>query len=134
MNKLAKHPGGRPLAVTNEVVKKLESIFKVGGTVAEACSYAGISKPTYYEHIKRDSSFLTKMEAAQHYADIVAKNVVVDDIVKNKDISSAKWWLEKREFKNANQTNVQVNVSPILGGQTNEIQAGDGDTQDIEAE
>lgn len=62
---------------------------------------------------------MTKMESAQRYADIVAKNIVVDSMIKQKDLSTAKWWLEKRQFKDSNQTNVQVNnFIPLLGGDT----------------
>ena len=107
---ITKNLGGRPTKYNDEVVKKLESIFKIGGTVDEACSYAEITKPTYYEWLDRHSDFLTKMNSAQHYADIVAKNVVVDSMIKDKDLSTAKWWLEKRQFRENNQTNIQVNV------------------------
>lgn len=95
---------GRPTKLTEETVNKLESIFKIGGTVEQACAYAGISKQTYYNWVEADPSFLTKMEAAQYYADIVAKNVVVDAVVKDRDLATAKWWLEKREFKNNGPT------------------------------
>lgn len=92
---------GAPTKVTPEVVTKLESILKIGGTIAEATSYAGIGERTYYDRAKADFAFSQKMAAAKHYADVVAKNVVVDDIVKNKDVQTAKWWLEKRQFNDA---------------------------------
>lgn len=114
---VTKSNAGRPTIYTDELVGKLESIFKIGGTVEEACSYAMISKDTYYAWLKQKPDFLTKMESAQKYPDIVAKNIVVDSMTKNKDVTTAKWWLEKREFKNSNQTNVQVNnFIPLLGG------------------
>lgn len=96
------HPvnlGGRPTKLTDETVTKLESILKIGGTVEEACSYALISRETYYRWLKDNESFLTKMESAEHYSDIVAKNIVVDSMHKNKNLDTAKWWLEKRQFK-----------------------------------
>jgi len=108
---IAKNLGGRPTLYSEEAVKKLESIFQVGGTVDEAVSYAGISKQTYYDWIDRHDGLLTKMEAAQHYADVVAKNVVVDNIVKNRDVGTAKWWLEKRQFKEAS---VQISGEKVL--------------------
>ena len=114
MNKLTKSSVGRPTKKDDEVIAKLDSIFKVGGTIDEACSYAGIDHSTYHRWMDSDKGFATKMTAAQHYADVVAKNVVVDSIVKDRDLSTAKWWLEKRQFKEG--TNVQVNVVvPILG-------------------
>lgn len=104
---VTKNLGGRPTKYSDELVIKLESIFKIGGTVEEASSYAGISKETYYRWLEENPSFMTKMESAQHYADIVAKNVVVDSVIKDKNLDSAKWWLEKRVFKN--QPLVQMN-------------------------
>jgi hypothetical protein len=80
------------------MVVKLESILKIGGTIEEACSYALINKTTYYRWLEENEDFTTKMESAQHYADIVAKNVVVDSMIKDRDIQTAKWWLEKRQF------------------------------------
>jgi len=113
---IKKNRGGRPTKYNKEVVKKLESILKVGGTIEEACAYAGISKETYYTWLDVKPGFLTKMEAAKHYADIVAKNVVVRAIVEDKDLATAKWWLEKRQFRDFNFNAIQINVSPILGG------------------
>jgi len=100
------------------MVNKIESIFKIGGTVEQALSYAGISKETYYNWTEKHPNFLTRMESARTYADIVAKNIVVDSMIKDKDVNTAKWWLEKREFKQIQQNNTQVNIQapkPILG-------------------
>lgn len=108
MKTLQTNKEGRPTKLTDDVVNKLENIFKVGGNVEEAISYAGISKQTYYNWIEADISFLTKMDAARHYADIVAKNVVIDAIVKDRDLGTAKWWLEKREFKNTTNNTTQI--------------------------
>ena len=108
---ITKNLGGRPTKFVDSTVKKLESIFKIGGTVGEATSYAGVSRQIYYDEIKRNPSFLTKMEAAQHYADVAAKNVVIDAIITDKDINTAKWWLEKRQFKDAG---VQITGDKIL--------------------
>jgi hypothetical protein len=109
---------GRPTLYSEEMVSKIESIFKIGGTVEQALSYAGITKPTYYDWIEKHPNFLTRMESARAYPDIVAKNIVVDSMIKDKDVNTAKWWLEKREFKQTQQNNTQVNISgpkPILG-------------------
>lgn len=95
---ITKGVNGRPSKYTEELVTKLESILQVGGTIDEACSYAGISRETYYRWLEDNEGFLTKMEAAKYYSDIIAKNVVVDTIVKGKNVENAKWWLEKRQF------------------------------------
>ncbi|HEX9008622.1 MAG TPA: hypothetical protein VF837_05165 [Patescibacteria group bacterium] len=108
-NDLVKRPEGRPTVMTEETMTKLESIFKIGGTILEACSYAGISNKTYYRWLEEDEDFVTKMEAAKHYADVAAKNVVVTSITKDQNLDTAKWWLEKREFRQGGLVNVQVN-------------------------
>ena len=104
---------GAPTVVTPEIETKLESILKIGGTIAEATSYAGIGERTYYDRVKADLVFSQKMNAAKHYADVVAKNVVVDDIVKNKDVQTAKWWLEKRQFKDTPLVAQQFNTDEM---------------------
>lgn len=113
MAKLIKKTG-RPISITPEIETKLESIFKIGGTIAEACAYAGIGERTYYDRAKSSEDFSQKMKSAQHYADIVAKNVVVDSILKDKDLNSAKWWLEKRVFRNEPMINLQTNEAKVL--------------------
>ena len=104
--------GGRPTLYSEEMVEKLASIFRIGGTVEQAVSYAQIDKVTYYNWMEKHPSFSTKMEQARTYADIVAKNIVVDSMIKDKDLTTAKWWLEKREFKQITQNNTQINVAP----------------------
>lgn len=112
------NPVGRPSIYSDEIVEKLASIFRIGGTIEQAVSYAQIDKVTYYNWMEKHPNFSTKMEQARTYADIVAKNIVVDSMIRDKDLTTAKWWLEKREFKQVQQTNTQVNIQapqPILG-------------------
>lgn len=113
---------GRPTLYSDEIVEKLASIFRIGGTIEQAVSYAQIDKVTYYNWMDKHPNFSTKMEQARTYADIVAKNIVVDSMIKDKDLTTAKWWLEKREFKQVQQNNTQVNIQapqPILGDLVN---------------
>ncbi len=132
---ITKNLGGRPTKYNDEVVKKLESIFKIGGTVDEACSFAEITKPTYYEWLDRHSDFLTKMNSAQHYADIMAKKVVVRSILQDENLESAKYWLDRRAFKNPTQTNIQVNVQPLLGGESaKNVPGNDSNKENIATE
>lgn len=97
--KLTKKKVGRPIKITEDVVKKLEAIFRNGANIEEACSYAGISKPTYYDKLNRDRDFLTKMQSARYYPTIIAKNVVLKSIKEDKNVDSAKWYLERRARK-----------------------------------
>ncbi len=108
--KIAKSRAGAKTVITPAVEKKLESILKIGGTIAEATTYAGIGERTYYDRQKADAAFSRKMAAAKHYADVAAKNVIVRAITEDKDLNTAKWWLEKRQFRGGAQVLQQFNV------------------------
>ena len=41
---------GRPKVVDTEVLQKLSYVFGLGGSIREACYYAGISESTYYTY------------------------------------------------------------------------------------
>lgn len=105
--------GGRPTKMTDDVITKLESIFKIGGTIEEAASYANINPKTYHDWANKDEGFVRKMVAARHFADVAAKNVVIDAIVKDKDLATAKWWLEKRQFKDHRSVGMRTDGQTI---------------------
>jgi hypothetical protein len=99
-----KLPTGRPpkLSLEPEIMDKLESVLRLGVSDKMACEYANVSRDTYYKWLKIDKSFSDRMMTAKNYARIAAGQVVVQAIVKDKDVASARWWLEKKhsdEFK-----------------------------------
>lgn len=103
---------GRPLSITPAVVGKLVDIFRLGVTDTLACSHAGISRDTFYDHLERDPSFADEMASAKNYARIAAGQVVVQDIKKG-NVDSAKWWLEKKhsdEFGSKGEGKINVSV------------------------
>jgi len=111
--KITKHPGGRPTKMTEDAVKKLESVFKLAVSDTTACRYADISRITYYDWLKKDEEFSNRMSKAKEYARLAAGNVVMDAIVKDKDVNTAKWWLEKKcpeEFAQPPSVAQQFNV------------------------
>lgn len=130
-----KHPGGRPSKYSEEIAKKLEDVLKVGGTITEAISYAKISDETYRTWSQVKPGFLERMESAKHYADIMAKKVVVRSILQDENLESAKYWLDRRAFKNPTQTNIQVNVQPLLGGESaKNVPGNDSNKENIATE
>lgn len=109
---------GRPVKISEKLIEKLEDIFKKGASVSEACGLVNISTKTFYNWQNNNEDFQIKMTSARQYADIMAKKIVIKKIVEDKDLATAKWWLEKREFRNSDgQTNLQINV-PILDGRS----------------
>jgi hypothetical protein len=109
---------GRPSDVTEEVTAKLDEVFKLGVTVETACRYAQISIDSFYRACKRDEAFARKMDTAREFARLAAGQVVMDAIVHDKDLPTARWYLEKKhgaEFSGPprlelNQNNQIINV------------------------
>ena len=108
---------GRPSAITEGVVRKLESVFKLGVKDNVACNYAGIPERTYYDNLKNNEEFRSKIRTAQNYARIAAGQTVVRAFTEDNDVQSAKWWLEKKhpdEFGSQPVVATQVNISNIV--------------------
>jgi hypothetical protein len=102
---------GRPTIFNDTVVTILDDSFRFGATVEQACALAKIDKVTYYRWIDSKPDFATKMEYARNYLNTMAKDLVKKAIIIDKDINTAKWLLEKTEFKPVNQSNTQVNIT-----------------------
>ncbi len=92
-----KSNAGRPSLFTEERVRKLEQGFRNDLTVDECCTYAGISKETYYEWCNKDKDFLTRMESAKRYLFIIAKNNITNALAKNKSVEDSWKFLQKRQ-------------------------------------
>lgn len=107
---------GRKTVINERNIQKLEEIFKLGVTDKIACNYVQISESTFYEHLKKNEGFRSRIELAKEYVRIKASSVVIEAIEK-KDVSTAKWWLEKRysqEFSSMrNQLNVAVGTEKV---------------------
>jgi len=112
-----KNEGGRPTKITDEVVKQLESVFKLAVTDTTACAYAKISRETFYNRLEKDPVFRDKIASAKEYARIAAGQVVIQAIA-DKDVQTARWWLEKKhpeEFRSTPVALTQVNVGGEMG-------------------
>jgi len=120
---MPKNKGGRP-KISKERVSKLEEGFRRAFNVSEACLYAGISRETYYDYMKKDKKFSDKMNFARRFVYMEAKQNIVSKLVNEDDVSLSQWWLEKKdkEFKSngINIKNEQV-VNQIDEHQLNKI-------------
>lgn len=92
--------GGAPTVYTPHVVGRLVAAFNNGFNIKEACQYAGIHRDTYYAWLETKPGFSDMMEESRTAVNRKAKQVIVDAIQAG-DVSSGKWWLERRdpEFK-----------------------------------
>lgn len=113
-----KHPGGRPTAITDSVLQKLEEAFAIGASDREACLIADISPTTLYEYQKTHTEFTERKTLLKDLPKYRARTTVNKFLSTDPDI--AKWYLE-RKAKDEFSTRVEstgaegkpVNVSVI---------------------
>lgn len=68
---------GRPSAITQAIVLKLEVAFAFDSTVEEACLYAGISRNTFYEFTKKHPDFQDRIAALRNAPILMARMCVL---------------------------------------------------------
>ena len=68
---------GRPTVMTDEVIRKLEEIFALGGTDLEACLWADISKSTLYDYQVLHPEFVERKEKLKEEPILKARRTVV---------------------------------------------------------
>lgn len=112
-------PVGRPTMYSEEIVQKLIDAFKIDCTVGEACAYAGIKRSTYYLWSKEHEGFIDRMEKAQEFIFLKAKNVVNKALDKN-DGGFALSLLSKRQRERyAEKSHQDVKSRVFLGDAVN---------------
>lgn len=117
----AKKAGGRPRAVSREVLQKLEYAFVHGLSDREASIYAGISKSTLYNYCKKHPEFLDQKEDLKSGVKMRAKLNVAEEIDKG-NLELSLWYLEHKcrdEFSTRQE--VQVTTNPFGGLTTEEL-------------
>ena len=72
-----KSPAGRPPIITEAVVAKLEQAFAIDCTVAEACSYADISRDAFYDYLKYKPAFSDTIEKLRQRPVLKARQTIV---------------------------------------------------------
>jgi len=66
--------------MTIENVNKLKEVFALDGTIEEACYYAGISRQTYYDWIKRNDKLIDEFNALRERPVLKARQTVVKSL------------------------------------------------------
>ncbi len=110
--KTGKFLTGRPPAIDEPTLRKLEIAFGYGATDLEACAHAGISLSTLYKHQEENPEFTELKEGLKQRPNLAARKSVVEDLEDNPE--TGKWWLERRlpgEFGKGAATNVAVQVN-----------------------
>lgn len=91
------NPGaGRGSKISPELVKKLVEAFKMGYNVTQAAMFAGITRQTLADWIKKYEEFAHQINDAMDYPNRKARAVVMSSIEAG-NTNDARWWLERRQ-------------------------------------
>ena len=116
---MAVNSQGKFTKLTDDVVKKLEEIFLLDGTVEEACFFAGISKQTLYNWFKDNPKMQERMDALRNEPFLKARRTIVKNLEnpqyafeymkrKKKDEFSERAELTGKEGKDLNPTTEEL--------------------------
>src|SRR3990167_2262638 len=112
--KSGKNPVGRPSSFTPEVVMKLEQVFAIDGSVEEACSYADISRNTFYEYLKVHPEFSDRIDELRQRPVLKARQTIVKSL---DDPNHAFRYVERKrkaEFGNSLELKGKLTISEVL--------------------
>jgi hypothetical protein len=86
---------GRPPAIDEIVLAKLEEGFVRGLSDREACLYAGIHPATLYRFCEDHPDFRDRKELLKDRPKVLAK-LNIYDALKDKDKDTSRWYAERR--------------------------------------
>ena len=84
----------RPSILDESIIKKLEEAFKVGSSITQACTHAGISQQDYFNWIKKYERFFERMEGFKNFPYVFSKEAIFKAINSKDPNVSAKYALE----------------------------------------
>lgn len=104
--KESKNKVGRKTVMTEDLINKLEEVFAIGGTDAEACFYAGISHQTLYDYQNKHPEFIERKEALKEKPILKARKTVVESL-ENPDYAF-KYLEKKRKDEFGNNASIEI--------------------------
>jgi hypothetical protein len=109
---------GRPLFDGKDekiVVAKLEQVFAIDGTVEEACSYASISRDSYYRYLSKHNEFRSRILELRERPVLAARQRAVLGI--KESYGNAMDYLKRKrkdEFGDSPQQGVNLNIAALI--------------------
>jgi len=87
---------GRPKAIKDEDLKKLEQAFSIGCTSREAIVHSGVKASTFYDYVRDHPEFSDRIELLKEKTPLKAR-MVVENALNKGDVNTAKWYLERKK-------------------------------------
>jgi len=116
---------GRPPKITTDVVGKLEHAFSVGASDTEACSYAGISRQTYYSYVKDNIQFLDRVNELKIKLPMKAKTEL-SHLINAGNEKAIFWYLDrvdKRDKKDEENQENQLLLESLIADELKRLNA-----------
>lgn len=109
---------GRPTEKTDEIIRKIEEVAALGGSIEEIAFFAGIHRATLYRWMNDDVELSDRITELQQNPILKARRTIVEGLA---DKDTAKWYLERKvkEFKPKSDITSDNKPIPLLGGQSN---------------
>lgn len=86
---------GRPAAITEEEVEKMEEAALIGCTMSEIALYVGVSESCLYSFLKDNQEFKDRLDLLRNDTTLKARQSVRQSIIEGDPITS-KWYLERK--------------------------------------
>jgi len=112
---MAVNKDGKYTKLTDDTIKRLEEVFSLDASIAEACFYANISTQTYYNWIKDEPAMKERFDALREKPVLKARQTVVKSL---DDPDNAFKYLErkrKKEFSLRTEQDITFNGKVITG-------------------
>lgn len=87
---------GRPTVFTPEVIRKIEEVAALDGSVEEMAYYAGISRGTLYSYLEDNQGFSDRIKALRERPVLKARQTVVKALDQPQH---AEWYLSRKKKK-----------------------------------
>lgn len=84
----------RPTVMTDEVIRKIEEVAALDGSVAEMAYYAGIHPDTIYAHMKENKEFSDRINALRERPVLKARQTVIKSL---DTPDGARWYLQRKK-------------------------------------
>jgi len=108
---------GRTKKEKEAILRSLKPLLERGTSTLKACEYLGISYSTVTDYILKYEWFAMEIKQYKARRLIEAETLLMDAMMKNKDVSTAKWLLEridKNRYSTKNNTEISGTVNIAL--------------------
>ena len=103
------------------LVQSLLPYLQCGTSLKKACHSCKMPYTSILEYMDRYEEVRTIIEASESYLDAIAENIIANKIIKERDVNTSKWWLERSQ-KEKYSINSKVLNEEVMKGKSESLQ------------